>query len=829
MSRFVRRLLAATLGVFILAVPALAAPVRSLPRDGFGFPGSGDSQQQILQILRQGKGAIPTTPYGGVNIASDPVLAKLLYPDVVKNWFDGKVAGITLQTPAFTSNHGSDVQGQVGWNTTQEELLGFLNNLPKSNMRVQIVAEFAAKTSAGAVEQTFKLPLAVFSKPPVFDPADLKALGKPVVYLQAMIHGDEHSGGEAMLALAQKLATDELHVLDKISVVMIPRFNVDGAWRYTRGTNTANPVWGQPELPRGFDQNRDHTSFSSPITRTIHTVVNAYRPDVCIDCHEMGYGFNRESSGGTSLGYRDFYLFDLVTLIAHPANVPASVTALNRQLESGIAQDLRSRGLNWDYYFYGWDSRKISADVLSTDLSTLISGEVDVTTELMEGPPDEAMTDSALSLKPAVSMLFETRSPKVLPNYKTRVYAHLSALESVLRQVAQRPDTYRDTVAAARAAVAAQGAAPGAGNDLILWVRQKTVASPDQTVLSYNAAHTQVAPDTLKMNKSYRNDQLTPVKSVARPYAYILSGDMGAVAERLTCTGVTVRRLTQAASVPVEAYRIDEVVDDDNPALNMEHRGTDYFPWNGTITKVINGVTASSRTVTFPAGSYVVTLDQPSANPAALALEPLANRSLGNYWLTMNALGKSTAGFVPVTVGGEYPVYRCMSVLSLPAEALSVARPFLDGAAVASCLPLGSAELAPLNKTALGGKEVRFGYFFTAEATDQPGQKPAGFDLVLPKEGNGYTLETWYLYDWVQGTFVPATPVASASGARTVRVEGNALDASGRVLAVATGVIPTITHTPTPGHRSSGGCDAGAFPAVAVLLVLAPVAFLRRR
>ena len=58
--------------------------------------------------------------------------------------------------------------------------------------------------------------------------------------------------------------------------------------------------------------------------------------------------------------------------------------------------------------------------------------------------------------------------------------------------------------------------------------------------------------------------------------------------------------------------------------------------------------------------------------------------------------------------------------------------------------------------------------------------------------------------------------MTSASGARTVRVEGNALDASGRVLAVATGVIPTIiTHTPTPGHQSSGGCDVGAFPAVA--------------
>ena len=289
------------------------------------------------------------------------------------------------------------------------------------------------------------------------------------------------------------------------------------------------------------------------------------------------------------------------------------------------------------------------------------------------------------------------------------------------------------------------------------------------------------------------------------------------------------RRLTQATAVPVEAYRIDEVVNDDDPVLDMAHRGTDYFPWNGTITRVINGVTASSRTVTFPAGSYVVTMDQPSANPAALALEPLANRSLGNYWLTMNALGKSTSGFVPVAVGGEYPVYRCMEVVSLSTEALSVVRPFVNDAVVAACLPLGATELAPLNKAALGNKEVRFGYFFTAEAPEQPGQKSTGFDLVLPKTGNGYSLDGWYLYDWTAGTFVPVVPVVAPSGAQTIRVEGNVIDATGQVLAVATGVIPTVTSAPTPGSSSSGGCDAGAFPAVAVLLVLAPVAFLRRR
>ena len=44
-----------------------------------------------------------------------------------------------------------------------------------------------------------------------------------------------------------------------------------------------------------------------------------------------------------------------------------------------------------------------------------------------------------------------------------------------------------------------------------------------------------------------------------------------------------------------------------------------------------------------------------------------------------------------------------------------------------------------------------------------------------------------------------------------------------------TPVTPIPSTSVTPRHSSSGGCDAGAFPAVAVLLVLAPVAFLRRR
>ena len=60
-------------------------------------------------------------PYGDYNIDKDPVRAKQLYPDMLKDWYDKgeAVKGVALNTPAFVGDHGSDLQGVVGWTTSE--------------------------------------------------------------------------------------------------------------------------------------------------------------------------------------------------------------------------------------------------------------------------------------------------------------------------------------------------------------------------------------------------------------------------------------------------------------------------------------------------------------------------------------------------------------------------------------------------------------------------------------------------------------------------------------------------------------------------------------
>ena len=66
-----------------------------------------------------------------------------------------------------------------------------------------------------------------------------------MIWLIGQQHGNEPAGGEAMLALAAALSSGELApLLDRLSVVIVPRSNPDGAaatsacWR-AASTSTA--------------------------------------------------------------------------------------------------------------------------------------------------------------------------------------------------------------------------------------------------------------------------------------------------------------------------------------------------------------------------------------------------------------------------------------------------------------------------------------------------------------------------------------------------------------------------------------------------------------
>src|SRR5690606_27121305 len=68
-------------------------------------------------------------------------------------------------------------------------------------MRAPITVTELARTNEGRV-----LPLVIASKPTVRTPAEARALGRPVVYVQANIHAGEVEGKEAVQALLRDLS-----------------------------------------------------------------------------------------------------------------------------------------------------------------------------------------------------------------------------------------------------------------------------------------------------------------------------------------------------------------------------------------------------------------------------------------------------------------------------------------------------------------------------------------------------------------------------------------------------------------------------------------------
>jgi hypothetical protein len=109
-------------------------------------------------------------------------------------------------------------------------------------------------------------------------------------------HGDEPTGGEAILLSIQALAdpgaalpddapqvVDVLRqhreaILDDLTFHLVPVANPDGAAAYQRFTAT------------GTDPNRDHFLFTHPFSRALREAFWERKPDACLDLHNEGTG-----------------------------------------------------------------------------------------------------------------------------------------------------------------------------------------------------------------------------------------------------------------------------------------------------------------------------------------------------------------------------------------------------------------------------------------------------------------------------------------------------------------------------------------------------------
>ncbi|GAU83114.1 M14 family metallocarboxypeptidase [Bosea sp. BIWAKO-01] len=460
-----------------------------------------------------------------------------------------KSVPIPLATPSLT-------RGTPGL-TTQAELDAFVADLA-AKAPAQVVLG-----SLGTSQQGRDLPYLIFSKEGARDTAALRALGRPIVWFVGQQHGNEPAGGEAMLALANDLATTDLKaVLDKLVVVIVPRTNPDGAAADKRtGAN-------------GFDLNRDHLLLTLPETKALHAKLAELPPDVIVDVHEFSVA-NRwlEKFGGLNAA-------DAMILYATNPAVPQQTTKLASELvKPAMDKAMAEKGLSSFWYFttgYNKDDKVVSM-----------------------GGNAPGIARNLFGLSGAVSFLIETRGVGLkLENLERRIATHYVISRSVLDTIAANDKAVLQAVAAARGELAKNE------GELVVGHRIATV----------KMAIPLVNPDTaadMPTEVDFRDSrQVTVTGRRVRPEGYIVLASGQPAVEALKLKGIAVCALGGPASLDIEAFVVEQkgtVKKADRENINPDQAVK---------------VELRSRRLDVPATAVFVPMTQSGANVIAASFEP---------------------------------------------------------------------------------------------------------------------------------------------------------------------------------------------------------------
>jgi hypothetical protein len=441
--------------------------------------------------------------------------------------------------------------------------------------------------SLGRSQQGRDIPYLVFTREGLSDDAAIVALGRPILWFIGLQHGNEPAGGEAMLALAGMLADGELKpLLDEVSVVVVPSANPDGAAAFTRATAS------------GADLNRDHLLLTLPESAALHAKLVALPPDVVIDAHEFSVA-NRWLQKFGVIEASDAMLLYATHPMVHPTLTALAVDLFRPAIESAwTVHGLTS-------FWYHTTSYRPQDKLVSM------------------GGNAPGIARNTFGLMGAVSFLIETRGVGVgMQGFQRRVATHAVAAKAVIAAAAADPRRLHQAVLTARRASAAARA------DLIV-AHRLAVTPIDLPMLDPATAADKPTQVEFKDSRA-----VTPTVTRPRPAGYLLPGaTVVSWRNPLPLNAVGVCVLAAPASIEVGAFILKTPVKSGNRESINPDRAVE--------------VELVAKTLTVPAGTFYVPMDQPAAGIIASALEP---DSPGSF------LGTGVVGMPADT--RESPVYR---------------------------------------------------------------------------------------------------------------------------------------------------------------------------
>jgi len=448
------------------------------------------------------------------------------------------------------------------------------------------VETFATTTEGRA------LPLVIAGPPGIVTPRSAHAGGLPVVFIMANIHAGEVEGKEAAQMLLRDLVSSHRRLRDDLVVLIAPIYNADGNEKISteHRTNQLGPAngVGVRENGQGLDLNRDYMKLESPEARgLVKNVLARWDPLVVVDLH---------TTNGSYHGYQLTY-----SPMLNPDADEELIDFSRDTLLPRIREQMKSKHGKETYYYGNF-----------VDQLTPEKGWYTFDSRPRFGNNYTGLRNRFTILSEAYSYI----------DFRARVEVTYEFLHEILDAV----DKYGPKMnkLAARA-----GERIRRGKLRKLGTRFEIKAWKDADVLwekSVPAEPGSGHPDPWTGHGMIqRTGEIVPVRMPDYgifvpterqevPYAYVIDAAPHAVIENLLTHGIVVETLNAETTLKVEQFVVSEAT-----RAEQEFQGHHELTLTGKW---------KSREETFPAGTYIVRMNQPLARLAFYLLEPRSDDGL---------------------------------------------------------------------------------------------------------------------------------------------------------------------------------------------------------
>jgi murein tripeptide amidase MpaA len=483
-----------------------------------------------------------------------------------------------------------------GYRTTPDyaETVAYLERIAAA-APTQVKIENFGKTGEGR-----DLKIVIASKDGVFDPDAIHASGRAILLVQNSIHAGEMDGKDSCLALLRDIviAKTQAALLDHVIFVFIPVYNIDGHERrsaYNRINQNGPELSGWRGNAANLNLNRDYMKADAPETRAFLKMFHRWLPDFFVDDHV---------TDGADFQYDVTFTID---------DTPDVAPATAKWIRDAVTPELE---------------RQVNASGhLAFPTYVTLNDDTDPAQGLAFNPDPPRFSTGQMILEDRPGLLVELH---MLKDYKTRVTGNYEILRALLEVMNHDAAKLIALNREADAAAARLGAHPFSSERFPLITDWNGETTP---VVFHGYKFTRALSEisgAMWVSYSHEPWNVTlPLASGAKvtasvtlPAGYIVPPQWTQAIDVLAAHDVTLRRTTAPWTGKVERYRCSgmqwraQPFEGRHPIFGGENPGAQPGRYGQC--------TLTNDTLTFPAGSVVVPLNQRLSKVAIHWLEPEA-------------------------------------------------------------------------------------------------------------------------------------------------------------------------------------------------------------